>query len=48
MRPGDGPRAVLVHRLLQVVENDQSESYAKIILSAARLVKKMGWLAPIV
>ena len=43
MRLGDGPRAVLECRLLAVAQSDQSlESSAKSVLSAARLVEKMG------
>ena len=40
MRPGG--------RLMQVVQGDLSESAAKIVLAAARLAKKMEWLAPVV
>ena len=48
MRPGDGPRNILESRLLQVVQWEQSESMAKAVLSAARILEKMGWVEPVV
>ena len=48
MRPGDGPRAVLESRLLAIAQAVQSESSAKAVLSAARLVEKMGWMPTVV
>ena len=48
MRPGDGLRAVLECRLLDIAQTDQSESSAKAVLSATRLVEKMGWMPAIV
>ena len=48
MRPGDGPRAVVECRLLAIEQADQSESSAKAVLSAARLVEKMGWMPRVV
>ena len=48
MRPGMGARMVLETRLMEIVNGEQSESAAKLVLSAARLVEKMGWAKPVV
>ena len=48
MRPGDGPWNILESRLLQVVQWEQSESTAKAVLWAARIVQKLGWVEPVV
>ena len=48
MRPGEGPRNVLESQLLQMVQWQQSESTVKPMLSAARLVEKLGRVKPVV
>ena len=48
MRPGMGARTVLETRLMDIVDGEQSESAAKLVLSAARLVEKMGWIKTVV
>ena len=48
MRPGMGARMVLETRLMDIVDGEQSESAAKLVLFAARLVEKMGWIKPVV
>ena len=48
MRPGAGPRMVFEDHLLHMVQKDPSENAVKIILAAAGLVEKMGWLPPVV
>ena len=48
MRPGEGLRAVLEARLQAIAQADQSESSAKAVLSATRLVEKMGWMPTMV
>ena len=48
MRPGDGPQAVLSFQLLAIAQADQSESLAKGVLSAARLVEKIGCMPAVV
>ena len=42
MRPGNGPRAVLECRMQAIAHNDQSESSAKALVLAPRLVETMG------
>ena len=42
MRPGMGARTVLETRLMDIVDGEQSESAATLVLSAARLVEKVG------
>ena len=48
MRPGMAARTVLETRLMDIVDGEQSESAAKLVLFAARLVEKMGWIKPVV
>ena len=48
MRPGIGARKVLETHLMDIVDGEQSKSAAKLVLSAARLVEKMGWIKPVV
>ena len=47
MRPGMGARTVLETRLMDIVDGEQSESAAKLVLSAAMLVEKMGCTKPV-
>ena len=48
MRPSMGARTVLETRLMDIVDGEQCESAAKLVLSAARLVEKIGWIKPVV
>ena len=48
MRPVMGARTSLETRPMDIVDGEQSESAAKLVLSATRLVEKVGWIKPVV